>query len=435
MRFLVALAFLGAACGPGTLSSGPECPGPGCPDADPCVGGDCDGSPGDPCDTLVCPSGQECVGGRCRDIDRCRDVTCENPGEACDPRDGTCRPGSADEDGDGYTIAGGDCDDSDPARHPAKAEDCDGVDQDCDLDVDEGILARPCSTECGEGEMRCERGTWSLCSSPEECGCTPAGRTESEACGLCGMRTRTCGDDLAWSDWGRCTGETGECTPGSTDSETCGACGERTRTCDGDCRWGELGACLGETGECTPGAPSSCSTSCGSTGSRTCGDGCSWGPCTAPAETCNADDDDCDGACDEGCRIGVHRSYSAAGSDHFYTADAAEAGCCGYTLEFSNYFHLSATSVPGTTALHRCYSAAENDHMVTASSTCEDAAGWILEGTMGFVAVSATCGAVPLYRLVGFTDHFFTVSAAERDSAAASGYLYEGIAGHVWLDP
>lgn len=38
-----------------------------------------------------------------------------------------------DDDGDGITICGGDCDDSDPARHPGALEICeDGVDQDCD---------------------------------------------------------------------------------------------------------------------------------------------------------------------------------------------------------------------------------------------------------------------------------------------------------------
>ncbi|MCB9760113.1 MAG: FG-GAP repeat protein [Alphaproteobacteria bacterium] len=42
----------------------------------------------------------------------------------------------ADEDGDGYT-ADVDCDDQDPAVNPGAAEGCDGVDNDCDLEVDE----------------------------------------------------------------------------------------------------------------------------------------------------------------------------------------------------------------------------------------------------------------------------------------------------------
>ena len=42
-----------------------------------------------------------------------------------------------DDDGDGFTEAGGDCDDGDPSVHPGAADECDGVDNDCD-GVDNG---------------------------------------------------------------------------------------------------------------------------------------------------------------------------------------------------------------------------------------------------------------------------------------------------------
>src|SRR4051812_32980626 len=46
-------------------------------------------------------------------------------------------PGVGDEDGDGYTPSDGDCDDSNPAVNPGTAEICDGVDNNCDGDIDE----------------------------------------------------------------------------------------------------------------------------------------------------------------------------------------------------------------------------------------------------------------------------------------------------------
>jgi len=46
---------------------------------------------------------------------------------------------SPDADGDGWTVAEGDCDDANPGRNPGEPEVEDGLDQDCDGQVDDGF--------------------------------------------------------------------------------------------------------------------------------------------------------------------------------------------------------------------------------------------------------------------------------------------------------
>jgi hypothetical protein len=77
----------------------------------------------------------------------------------------------------GVTIVKGDCDDLDPKRNPSSPEVCDGKDNDCDLDIDEGCECKedqerscysgPSGTGgvgvCKAGIQRCEGGVWGKC--------------------------------------------------------------------------------------------------------------------------------------------------------------------------------------------------------------------------------------------------------------------------------
>src|SRR5262249_14920199 len=65
-------------------------------------------------------------------------------------------PGSKndDADGDGQTSRAGDCDDQDPAVHTGAPERCNGVDDDCDGDADEGF---DLGAACTVGSGSCQR--------------------------------------------------------------------------------------------------------------------------------------------------------------------------------------------------------------------------------------------------------------------------------------
>jgi hypothetical protein len=241
-----------------------------------------------------------------------------------------------------------------------------------------------------------------------------------------------------------------------TDPTNCGMCG---RTCvvkhaEAACQAGDcaLGACdLGwadcdgdvDTGceveiACDEGG--ACATACGSQGGLACADVCAP-VCAPPAEACNAVDDDCDGACDQGaiagCRVGVHRAYNA-GTGHLFTIDLAEATAWG--LESANFFYLYVGAAADLRPFQRC-GKPNGNFFYSESNDCEMTGAPL--GTLGFIApapmegMNPTCGAAPLYRIYNVANnwHFYTTSLAERDAALAGGWSDQGIAGYVWAAP
>jgi hypothetical protein len=155
----------------------------------------------------------------------------------------------------------------------ASQEVCNGVDDDGDGQVDEGLVGGPCETACGVGVGQCEGGTWE-CSVPDACECTPAGSTETRACGRCGSQSRECLESLTWGGWGTCDGE-GDCMPGDVSSGGCDQCSQQV--CAEDCRWGACTLISGNECEYRDGTNYRC---CGVDRVQYCAFGCFWWPCS-----------------------------------------------------------------------------------------------------------------------------------------------------------
>lgn len=256
-------------------------------------------------------------------------------------------------------------------------------------------------------------------------------------------------------DLAACVAETQRCEPGGcvdllTDARHCGQCGRRCIFSHGEaaCVGGEcvLQACeegyfdrdgalengCEQRDACTP--PHVCMSACGTEGMSACEQG--EEVCVAPAEVCNAVDDDCDGECDEGalagCRVAIHRG---TGAGHIYSNDQGMLP----TVESLSYFYLYPSQPQGESGggfrpVFLCRKG-DGTYLLSSDLACE---GNQVHHQLGFWASQQTCGATPLYRLHNAThnDHFYTVSAPERDNAVSMyGYRDEGVAGYVWRAP
>ena len=134
-----------------------------------------------------------------------------------------------------------------PTNLAACGEICNGLDDDGDGVVDDGVGPQGCTNNCGSGTQTCVGGAWTACNV------APVMQPCSNSATGCGGN-RTCTNNV-WSPCG--------CTDNSSSA--------------------------------------GCQTTCGTAGSGTCNADCTLkSPCKASFETCNNCDDTGDGQIDEG---------------------------------------------------------------------------------------------------------------------------------------
>jgi hypothetical protein len=319
----------------GLVNVSDNCPGvanPGQEDTD----GD---GTGDACDT------EECDG-----VDNDGDGT-EDEGFTNTDGDGEADCVDADDDGDGTPDAS-DCAPLDPAVHPGATEVCDGVDNDCDSSIDEGLG----QSTCGHGA--CEQ-TVDNCSGGVPQVCVP-GQPVAELCnGIdddCDGRpdegfTDTDGDGEAdcadADDDGDGTPDASDCAPldpavhpgatevcdgadndcdGETDEQDAIGCTTYYLDDDGDGYGAQGGGGAGSGGmvrAMSVVAESICVCSLtpppGYAANATDCDDSNVAVHPGATETCNGIDDDCDGVTDEGvlCDDGNECTSDSCGGDSF----------------------------------------------------------------------------------------------------------------------
>jgi hypothetical protein len=312
-------------------------------------------------DDSACPRGFEC-----EDVQRDLTPTVS----VCVPQDMVC---CVDEDGDGYgqgmDCTGSDCADDNEDSNSGAIESCNGLDDDCDLSIDEGESEMICPAAANVSQTACIEGACTLvscemgfgdCNLDTADGCeTPLNTlTDCASCGTaCSLPNATTSCDALSCELGMCDEGFANCDTAPengcetslrtlTDCEVCGgACDlpNATSTCaGGTCT---VASCDEGFGNCDGLADNGCETSLLST--EHCGGcnqvcarvngvvSCESGACTLSG--CHAGFGNCDTVDLNGCEASL----------------TTQANClaCGVVCELAN---AQASCAPGGCGVQSC---------------------------------------------------------------------------------
>ncbi len=124
--------------------------------------------------------------------------------------------------------------------------------------------------------------------------------------------------------------------------------------------------------------------------------------------------------------VDAQPSSVAAGGPSASQLSGAEAAVVEHPLS-------QATSVP----LYQLYSQSSTDHFYTVSASQRDLAisyGYLNQGIAAYVEPTQVAGTLPFWRFYSGSqsDHFYTTSAAEYNYVVANGFTYETVEGYLY---